>query len=130
MSIENNIENNIINTKLDKDSEKYKVALKLINRILVNIGRDEVDDLTKFKDVNREDIIKDTNTISFMELQSELFKYFDKVKCGWYRRKTTKNYILTFIRYMCDDMGLNFEYHEYKKQNNKIVVSTVFYKIN
>ena len=47
--------------KITKDSEKYKVALKLVNKILVNLGKDEITDLTDFKDIDREDIIKDVN---------------------------------------------------------------------
>jgi len=97
-------------TKVSKDSDKYKVALKLVNKILVNLGKDEIDDLTKFVDVDREDIIKDVNKKSFEEMEIILFKHFDKAKCGWYKRKKVKNYILTFLRYMCDLIGYEFSY--------------------
>ena len=116
-------------TILDKKSDKYKMALKLINKILTNISKDEIDDLTKFVNIDREEIIKDVNKKSFEEMEDELFKYFDKVKSGWYRRKTTKNYILTFLRYMCNDIHLSLTYYELKKQNNKIVKSTMLYTI-
>lgn len=129
----NNIQNTDqpqVNHKEDKDSEKYKIALKFINVILVNIGKEEVDDLVKFCGIDREDIIKEVNKKSFEEMEDELFKHFDKVKCGWYRRKVTKNYILTFLRCMCDILGLSFSYTEHKKQINKTVTSIMLYSIN
>ncbi|ARF12339.1 hypothetical protein Klosneuvirus_5_9 [Klosneuvirus KNV1] len=36
-----------VNT-IDKDSEKYIVILKLINKILTNINKEHIDDLLKF----------------------------------------------------------------------------------
>lgn len=109
--------NDGITVKESKESDKYKIALKLINKILVNIGKEQIDDLTKFVNIDREDIIKDVNKTDFEQLEVELFDHFDKVKCGWYRRKTTKNYILTFMRYMCDNLG----YKLIKSQKGKMV---------
>lgn len=112
-----------------KDGDKYKVALKFVNKILVNIGRVEVGELTDFKDVDREDIIKEVNKVSFSEMETELFEQFDKVKMGWYRRNIVNSYILTFLRNMCTDLGYSFTYHELKRQKNKIVKSEMLYSI-
>ena len=46
-----------------KDHVKYIVLLKLLNAILINIGRDVIGDITEFVDVDREDIIKEENKI-------------------------------------------------------------------
>ncbi len=119
----------ITNVKIDKDSEKYKVALKFVNKILVNIGKEEVAELIDFKDIDREDIIKEVNKESFREMENELFEQFDKVKMGWYRRNIVSSYILTFLRNMCTDLGYSFTYHELKKQKNKIVKSEMLYSI-
>lgn len=91
---------------INKNTDKYKITLKFINKILVNIGKEEIDDLTKFVNIDRADVIKEINIKTFEEMEVELLKYFDKYKFGWYRRSTTKQYILTFIREMCDDLGL------------------------
>lgn len=101
------------NTNLN--NEKYKVALKIINKILANLGKDEIDDLKKFIDIDRDLIIKDINTKSFWNMEDEIFEQFDKAKCGWYRRKITRNYILTFLRYMCSDLSLKFTYEQVEK---------------
>lgn len=101
-----------IKDAINKDSDKYKVALKFINKILTNLGKAEVADLLEFKDIDREDIIKDINKKAFTDMEKELFKYFDKVKSNWYKRKNVLHYILTFLRYLCSDIGLSFDYRK------------------
>lgn len=63
---------------IDKKSEKYKTLLKLINDILSNIEKGQIDDLLKFKDITRNDIIKEENILAFNESQEALFNHFDK----------------------------------------------------
>jgi len=97
-----------VHKNIDKNSDKYKVALKFINKILSNLGKDNVDDLTKFVDVDRKLLVNDNTKKILSDMTNELHDHFDKVKCGYYRRNKTKDYILTFIRYMCNDIGLSF----------------------
>ena len=85
------------------DSPKYKLALKFVNKILVNIGKDEVDDLTKFVNIDREDIIKEVNRKSLEEMEGELLKLFDKKKLGLYRR--TDTIALNCLRGMMKEIG-------------------------
>lgn len=95
---------------VDKNSDNYKIALQFINKILENIGKTKITDLTEFKDINRDDIITETNKNTFIGMQKELFKYFNKKKCGWYQRKQVQHYILTFLRKMCKELHLSFKY--------------------
>ena len=99
--------------KVSKDSDKYKVLLKLINKILSNIGKDEIDDLTDFKDIDREDIIKDVNKTSLEDMEKELFAHFDKKKCGYYRK--TDSIVLNCLRGMIKEIN----YSMTKKQKDK-----------
>lgn len=117
------------NPREDKSSDKYKVSLKLINKILVNIGKDEIDDLTKFTDIDRVDIIKEVNMNMLTEMENELFQYFDKECLAWYRRKTVKYYILTFLRCMCIDLGFKFTHHDRRIQNNAFIKTIQLYSI-
>jgi len=107
------------NNVFDKNSDKYKIALKFINKILINLKKDELDDLTNFKNIDRENIILDINKKTLNDMEKEIFKYFDKAKCGYYRRNDTKHYILTFLRCICNDLNLSFSY--YKKDITEIV---------
>ena len=115
----NNIDlgNNKTVAKVDKNSEKYKLALKLVNMILVNIGKTEIDDLTKFVDIDRKDIIKDINKIEFEKMTNEIFKQYDKKQCGYYRK--TDTFILNCLRCMLKDIGFNFE------KQQKDITSTI-----
>ena len=101
--------------KIEKDSDKYKIALKLLNKILINLGKEEIDDLTKFIDIDREDIIKDINVKALDELEGELFGYYNKSKCGYYRK--TDALVLNCIRGMMKEAG--FEFTAKKKEKNE-----------
>jgi len=93
--------------KVSKDSNKYKVLLKFINKILVNINKPEIDDLTKFVNIDREDIIKDINKDSLVAMEDELFPLFDKKKSGYYRK--TNSLVLNCLRGMVKDTGLELK---------------------
>ncbi len=97
-------------TKIDKTSDKYKVALKLVNKILKNIGKDEIDDLTKFVDIDREDIIKEVNKKALDDMEKEIFALYDKKKCGYYRK--TDALVLNCLRGMMKEAGFEFNYEQ------------------
>ena len=97
---------------VSKNSDKYKVALKFVNKILVNLEKDEIDDLTDFKDIDREDIIKDVNKKALDDMEKEILKHFEKKECSWYRRNETSHYILTFLRKVCSILGFSFSYYK------------------
>ena len=90
------------NTKVDKNSDKYKVILKLVNKILINLDKKEITDLTGFIDIDREDIIKDENNKTLVEMEKEIFKFFDKRKTGYYRKSDTL--ILNCLRGFLKDL--------------------------
>jgi hypothetical protein len=117
MSLENNIVSservNVGIKKADTDSEKYKVALKLINLILVNLGKDLIDDLTKFVNIDREDIIKDINKQSLIGMEKELFPLFNKKSVGYYRK--TDALVLNCLRGMMKEIGFELYYEEKEK---------------
>ena len=91
------------NRIIDKSDPKYIIALKFINHILVNNNKPEIFDILDFKDVTRDEIIKQENLTKLDELEPELYKYFDKDKCGYYRK--TDNYVINFFRGMLKELG-------------------------
>lgn len=93
----------IVSLKADRNSEKYKVALKLVNLILVNIGNTEIKDLTEFVNVDREDIIKDINKQSLIGMEGELFPLFNKKDSGYYRK--TGGFVLNCLRGLMKEIG-------------------------
>jgi hypothetical protein len=91
------------NRIVDKSDPKYIIALRFINHILINNNKSEIFDILDFKDVTRDEIIKQENLDKLNELESELYKYFDKDKCGYYRK--TDNYVINFFRQMLKELG-------------------------
>ena len=100
----------IKNALNNKNTDKYKVALKFVNNILVNLEKDVIDDLTKFKDIDREDIIKDVNKKSLMDMEKELFAHFDKKKCGYYRK--TDAIVLNCLRGIIKEAGFKLSFEQ------------------
>ena len=117
--------------KCGPETDKYKMTMKLVNKILENLNKDQIDDLTKFKDIDRLDILKDENKKSFMDMESEIFKLFDKRRCGYYQKSDIK--ILNCLRAMLKDMGYGFEHTKkeiYEKINGENYrKSHMFYSI-
>lgn len=107
----NNFEPNIL-IKDNKDINAHKILLELINKILYNIGKNNIDNITNFINIDRDDIIKSINKESLFTMSHELFQYFDKSKCKWERRNTTKNYTLTFLRSACNLLNYKLSYEK------------------
>lgn len=92
-----------MDNKLDKSDEKYKLALKFINNILVNAQKSEINDILEFKDINRQQIVTQQNLDILTNMESEIYKLFDKVKCGFYRK--SDNYVINCLRGMIKQIG-------------------------
>lgn len=115
---------------IDKTTEKYKITLKFVNLILKNIGKEAINDLTNFKDIDREDIIKDENKAIITVMKNELFMHFDKMKNGWYRKVKSTRLVLSCMDVMCDDLGLELSYRKKNTQKNSIFKTHYLYSIN
>jgi hypothetical protein len=110
-----------------KNSDKYKITLKLINIILVNLGKDETEDFTDFKNIDRVDILKDDHKEQFDEISEEIYKLFTKIKCGYYKKKD--NIIYNSLKYMCKDLGYKLQSKNKSIQKNKINNTYILYSI-
>jgi hypothetical protein len=114
-------------TEIDKTTEKYKLVLKFVNGLLKNIDGSEIDDLIKFKGIDREHIIKPENKQLLIDMETELFELFDKGKCGYYKK--TKNIVLNCLRGMCRDLGIILYSKQFTKTIKCKVTTKHFYGI-
>lgn len=105
-----------IELKVNKESIRYKVALKYVNKILANIGKEEIDDLTKFVNIDRDDIIKSVNKDALIGMEKELFPLFNKHNVGYYRKTNTM--ALNCLRGIMKEIGFELA----KAQKGKMVV--------
>ena len=102
-SVKRKYNKKIQKVKETPDSDKYKIALKLVNCILVNIGKNTINDLVDFKEIDREDIIKDINKESMYKMENEIFLLFDRTNVGYYRK--TKYVTLNWLRGILKEIG-------------------------
>ena len=131
--VNNELNIDLTEKKIDKNTNKYKILLKYVNGILENVkDAIQISELTEFKNIDREEIIKEENNKLLEDMEKELFKYYSKFECGYYRK--SKNKSLNCLRGMCKEIGLIFEPVKkdvYVKINNKSYRRTKYlYSIN
>ncbi len=118
-----------VEKKEDKDSAKYKILLKFINKLLTHNGKEEIDDLIKFVDIDRELIVESKQCLD--EMQHEIYPLFDKTACGFYRRSA--NVVINCFRGMVREIGYSPTYvtgERYETINGKAYRrSRAFYSI-
>ena len=91
------------NRIVDKNDIKYVLALEFLNHILTNNNKPQINDILNFKDISRDNIIKQENLDKLNEMETELYKHFSKMNCGYYRK--TENYVINFLRGMIKELG-------------------------
>ena len=104
------------NRIVDKNDPKYVIALQFLNHIMTNNNKPQINDILDFKDISREEIIKQENLNALNNMESELYKHFSKIKCGYYRK--SNNYVINFFRGMLKEMGYKGQYNEVDKNVN------------
>lgn len=112
---------------------KKQTALKFVNKILVNMGKDQINDLLDFKDVHRDVLIDDSNKAIVDEMEPELIEHFDKKKLGYYTRNMIKTILITYLRGICEELGYKFISNKkevsYKIDGKPTRRTEVFYSI-
>ncbi len=93
-----------------KNGIKYKLALKLVNKILTNIGKPEIDDLIEFIKIDRDDIISEETRKCFKEMMEELYEHYDKLHCAYYRQ--TDTIVLNALRGFMKEIGHELYYEK------------------
>lgn len=110
---------------VDKTTIKYKLLLEYVNNILKNMGKEAIDDLTEFKEIDRLDIIKEKNKEMLDEMAPTLFKHFRKQ--NYYRK--TKSIVLNCMRGMCKEVGVQLINRKQNIVRNTILKTHFFYTI-
>ena len=95
------------NSNIDEDEnalteEKNEFILKYVNALLKNSGKEEIQDLTEFKNVNRLDIVSEENIQYVKTMMDEITNLFDKINWKYYQ-ETAKSRPLNVLRGMIKD---------------------------
>ena len=78
------------NNVIDKSSDKYKVALKFVNKVLTNIDKPTINDLTEFKNIDRNELLSEKITKILEEMEPEIWTHYNKRKCGAYHNSDNR----------------------------------------
>jgi len=104
---------------IPKSERKYKLLVKLLNSILTELNKPIIEDVLKFKNINRDDILKlDTNKIVNDHINEIVIEY-GKSCINYSNRNKVNLYILSLIRRMCKTCGYKLD-AVYKTINKKV----------
>ena len=131
--------NEISNAVLDKlfndhlqrydsnDQKRYDITLKLFNALLSKIGLYNIDHLLDFKDIKRDDIIKEECYDVIKEFMPNLLKLFSRKELRYYKMDHTENYITILLRSLTRLNGYKFVSRQqqikriYNDKNRKVL---------
>jgi hypothetical protein len=103
---------------MSENQIKYNLILELVNKFLINMNKSEITDLIEFKDIDREIINNDKNKNIICEMESNIYKYFNKKDCGFYR-KSADGFVINCIRGMTKEIG--YTVSTKRKTKSKII---------
>jgi hypothetical protein len=112
---------------IDKTTDKYIITLKYVNALLKNINKDQIDDLTQFRLIERDDLLCEANKKTFHDMEDEIFKYFNKKKCSYYKK--SPSYVLICLKAMCKIIGLKVSIKKKTICKNTIQKTHIYYSI-
>ena len=101
--------------KVDKNDDKYILVLEFLNAILVKIGKEAIDDITKFKDIKRDDLLKPECTQVLSQYLDKIIKQFGKTKILYDKKDKINNYLLTVIKSVVANCGYQFKSNQKNK---------------
>lgn len=98
--------------------ERNQIALKLLNKILLRMGKEPIDTVTKFMNIRKEELQKQENILAIEEMEKEIFQYYNKRRCRYYRRSQIQNYMMVFLKHMCEGIGKELQSSQALKYND------------
>lgn len=88
-----------------KDDIRYIIVLKLLNGILSVLNKDPIEDITKFKKINRLDLISDKCRSVLDDHLDPIVKQFGKTGTHYSQRKFIQTYLITVLKFIVKDCG-------------------------
>lgn len=103
--------------KLNKDTEKYKVVLRYINKMLKEMDKEEVDDICMFKNIDRRELVKIDGNKVVDDSLNDILSVFTKNEIDYARRKRRNNYHISVLKYIISLIGYKLVTIQKKKSN-------------
>jgi hypothetical protein len=104
--------------KAVKGSEKYELVLSFLNAVMKSINREEIKEITEFKNVKKSDLYNDACSKTLDEYIPKLVFVFSKNGIRYNSRKWVRLYILTVIKCVVQLCGYILKDSSVKENNN------------
>jgi len=120
--------------KVDFDNNMYKTTLSFLNGLLKALNKNEITDITQFKNIEREHLLNPVCNQVLDNHIDDIIKCFGKSKIRYDMRHNHKCYVLSVIKYMVTYCGYKFASNRLStlvkdNTNNYIIKGTVRYHI-
>ena len=104
--------------KVPKGSEKYELVLSFLNAVMKSINREEIKEITEFKNVKKSDLYNDACSKTLDEYIPKLVFVFSKNGIRYNSRKWVRLYILTVIKCVVQLCGYILKDSTVKENNS------------
>lgn len=124
------IKDNDISSSNSRSVDQEMLLLQMLNAVLTILGKSEINKITDFKKIRRNDL--DTKQIAAIadELEDKFYDVgFSRYDCGYYRKEDVSIYIVSLIRGVCKRLGFKLisQKKDIKKGNKR--TSESYYSI-
>lgn len=94
--------------KVTKSDPKYVITLEFLNALLKALGKEEIIDITNFRDIRRDDLLKDECNQALQDYLQKIIEIYGKSKIVYDKRDKIDSYIITVIKALVDKLGYDF----------------------
>ena len=101
------------NAPISKDSEKYKATLDFLNDVLRSMNKPEIDDITKFSEIKRSELLSVDHKKIVEEHSVKLLNHFKKKQLKYNCKDTYTSYCVTLIKILALECGYNISTTRY-----------------
>jgi len=95
--------------KTEVTEQKLELLLRFLNSLLSAMEKDNIKEITDFKNIGREELLKDDCQKVFNEYIVEIYSLFGKSKLGRKSKKNEKGYIITVLKKMVSNVGYSIK---------------------
>ncbi len=107
---------------------KYNILLKLLNKILANIGKNQITDALDFKNINKKDIELEVNNKILDDMKIDLTNNFGSFNVVLKNIKK-ESYVIVYLKHMCRTLNSKLKPKKMSKREGKIITNNYLYSI-
>jgi hypothetical protein len=106
-----------------------KIALEFFNRVLCELDMNEIKYLKDFKDIDRKKLIEPEIREIIDEMHPRIKKLNDEARLAYYKRETSKEFNLVYMRALCKGIGMKFSTWRKNVLRKGILTTHTYYSV-